>query len=414
MTDKTFSELGLAEPLCRALAAQNYTTPTPIQAQAIPLLLEARDLLGIAQTGTGKTAAFALPILQRLSASHEARSPKTVRALILAPDARTRRPDRRELRPTASTCIASTPSFSAASARTRRRKPCRAASTCSWPRRAACSISCKQQLVRLEGRNPRPRRGRPHARHGLHPRYPQDRRHGAETAPDAALLRDDAQRRWRSWPRDAAQSRARRSHAAEGHRRTHRTARDVLRCRRQAPPAARSAGRPRRSNASSSSPAPSIAPTASPSSSTWPASLPMRCTATSRRMRASARWSASAPAMPACWWRPTSPRAASTSTASPMSSISNCRTSRRAMSTASAAPRAPAPTAWRSRFCDPSERGYLRDIEKLTRKTITVAGNTPAPQATRPAPQGREQNRGPRPSGDKNRRKKYSGQRRAA
>jgi ATP-dependent RNA helicase RhlE len=85
VTQITFSELGLAEPLCRVLATENYHTPTPIQAQAIPLLLEGRDLLGIAQTGTGKTAAFALPILQRLSASHEVRAPKTVRALVLAP-----------------------------------------------------------------------------------------------------------------------------------------------------------------------------------------------------------------------------------------------------------------------------------------------------------------------------------------
>jgi len=85
VTTQTFASLGLAEPLCRALAAQNYQTPTPIQAQAIPMLLEGRDLLGIAQTGTGKTAAFALPILQRLSASHDARQPKSVRALILAP-----------------------------------------------------------------------------------------------------------------------------------------------------------------------------------------------------------------------------------------------------------------------------------------------------------------------------------------
>jgi ATP-dependent RNA helicase RhlE len=85
VTVPSFAELGLAEPLCRALAAENYHTPTPIQAKAIPLLLEARDLLGIAQTGTGKTAAFALPILQRLSAAHTVRAPKTVRALILAP-----------------------------------------------------------------------------------------------------------------------------------------------------------------------------------------------------------------------------------------------------------------------------------------------------------------------------------------
>src|SRR5881409_3614600 len=65
----TFTELKLSAPLLQALASEGYETPTPIQAQAIPPLLEGRDLLGIAQTGTGKTAAFALPILQRLAAS---------------------------------------------------------------------------------------------------------------------------------------------------------------------------------------------------------------------------------------------------------------------------------------------------------------------------------------------------------
>src|SRR5204863_772545 len=62
-----FSQLGLAEPLLRAVAKQGYETPTPIQAQTIPSLLEGRDLLGCAPTGTGKTAAFALPILHRLA-----------------------------------------------------------------------------------------------------------------------------------------------------------------------------------------------------------------------------------------------------------------------------------------------------------------------------------------------------------
>jgi ATP-dependent RNA helicase RhlE len=62
----SFATLGLAEPLLRALAAQSYETPTPIQAEAIPPLLSGRDLLGCARTGTGKTAAFALPILDRL------------------------------------------------------------------------------------------------------------------------------------------------------------------------------------------------------------------------------------------------------------------------------------------------------------------------------------------------------------
>ena len=63
----SFSDLGLTPPLLRALAEEGYDSPTPIQSAAIPPLLEGRDLLGIAQTGTGKTAAFALPILQRLA-----------------------------------------------------------------------------------------------------------------------------------------------------------------------------------------------------------------------------------------------------------------------------------------------------------------------------------------------------------
>src|SRR3954464_12977752 len=63
----TFEGLGLIPPIMNAVAAEGYTTPTPIQQQAIPHVLAGRDLLGLAQTGTGKTAAFALPILQRLA-----------------------------------------------------------------------------------------------------------------------------------------------------------------------------------------------------------------------------------------------------------------------------------------------------------------------------------------------------------
>jgi ATP-dependent RNA helicase RhlE len=85
VTNSSFAELGLAEPLCRALAAENYAHPTPIQMRAIPLLLEGRDLLGIAQTGTGKTAAFALPILQLLGKPRQPAVPNSVRALVLAP-----------------------------------------------------------------------------------------------------------------------------------------------------------------------------------------------------------------------------------------------------------------------------------------------------------------------------------------
>lgn len=87
MPSMSFASLGLAEPLLRALARAGFETPTPIQAGAIPPLLAGRDLLGIAETGTGKTAAFALPILHHLAAAPPAAplGPFTTRALILAP-----------------------------------------------------------------------------------------------------------------------------------------------------------------------------------------------------------------------------------------------------------------------------------------------------------------------------------------
>ena len=80
-----FSDLGLAEPLLRALETKGYADPTPIQKQAIPALLKGRDLLGIAQTGTGKTAAFSLPSLHRLAADLKHRQPASCRMLVLSP-----------------------------------------------------------------------------------------------------------------------------------------------------------------------------------------------------------------------------------------------------------------------------------------------------------------------------------------
>ncbi|MGH6962601.1 MAG: DEAD/DEAH box helicase [Dongiaceae bacterium] len=85
MTNISFTDLGISEALRRALHAENYLTPTPIQAQAIPVLLAGKDILGIAQTGTGKTAAFLLPILQHLASTRTTAAPRTARALILAP-----------------------------------------------------------------------------------------------------------------------------------------------------------------------------------------------------------------------------------------------------------------------------------------------------------------------------------------
>ena len=81
----SFQDFGLADPILRALKEENYLTPTPIQAQTIPLALDHRDVIGIAQTGTGKTAAFALPILHQLLEHRHRPQPKNCRALVLSP-----------------------------------------------------------------------------------------------------------------------------------------------------------------------------------------------------------------------------------------------------------------------------------------------------------------------------------------
>jgi len=85
LTNPSFTTLGVAEPILRSLIAANYNEPTPIQVQVIPGALSKRDILGIAQTGTGKTAAFGLPLLQRLADKRTPLGPKGARALILAP-----------------------------------------------------------------------------------------------------------------------------------------------------------------------------------------------------------------------------------------------------------------------------------------------------------------------------------------
>src|SRR6186713_3481738 len=81
----SFDTLGLSPELVRVVAQQGYTEPTPVQTKAIPLVLEGRDVLAGAQTGTGKTATFVLPMLQRLHASRPSSGPRVIRALILTP-----------------------------------------------------------------------------------------------------------------------------------------------------------------------------------------------------------------------------------------------------------------------------------------------------------------------------------------
>ena len=81
----SFTSLGLCEPILKAIKDQGYDTPTPIQKQAIPIVLDKKDVLAGAQTGTGKTAAFTLPLLQRLHNRPKQLRKKEVRALILSP-----------------------------------------------------------------------------------------------------------------------------------------------------------------------------------------------------------------------------------------------------------------------------------------------------------------------------------------
>lgn len=78
-----FRDLGLSEPILKALESEGYSTPTPIQAGSIPVILSRHDLIGCAQTGTGKTAAFSLPLIELLSA--ETKHPRVIRSLILTP-----------------------------------------------------------------------------------------------------------------------------------------------------------------------------------------------------------------------------------------------------------------------------------------------------------------------------------------
>jgi len=80
-----FQDLGLSPVILKSVHALGFNNPTPIQREAIPLVLAGHDLMGLAQTGTGKTAAFGLPLVHHLLAAHNKRAPKSVRALILAP-----------------------------------------------------------------------------------------------------------------------------------------------------------------------------------------------------------------------------------------------------------------------------------------------------------------------------------------
>jgi ATP-dependent RNA helicase RhlE len=164
-----FTDLGLSQPLLDALAAKNYSQPTPIQAQAIPTVLTGRDLLGIAQTGTGKTAAFMLPSLDRLAEPRVHPIARRVRMLVLAPT--------RELA-----------SQIAESARTYARNINLSVGVIFGGTAPMKSVREVARGRPVATGNPRPRRGRPDARPRLHPCVEADCRHRAEAAPDLVLL----------------------------------------------------------------------------------------------------------------------------------------------------------------------------------------------------------------------------------
>ena len=189
-----FVELGLSRELVEVLTALGYEEPTPIQREAIPPLLAGRDLLGQAATGTGKTAAFALPLLQRLTARTRAPRERTRRARARA-DARARDAGRRGDPPLrqARSAPSALPIYGGAVDGSRRSARSSAASTSSSPRRAARSTtSAASTLHARAAATRRARRGRRDARHGLRRGPRGDPRRDAEGAADRALLGDAA------------------------------------------------------------------------------------------------------------------------------------------------------------------------------------------------------------------------------
>ena len=185
-----FSDFGLAVPILRALAAEGYTTPTPIQIQAIPKVLDGRDLCGIAQTGTGKTAAFALPMLQRLSERPRPTSARTLPGAGADPDPRTGEPDRAKIfAPTvASLPLSAAVVFGGVPIGAQQR---RLVSRCGHPDRhaRAPARSDRPPIARpRERRGAGARRGRPDARSRLHPRAETDRQAGAAAAANVAVF----------------------------------------------------------------------------------------------------------------------------------------------------------------------------------------------------------------------------------
>ena len=184
-----FSSLGLVAPIVEALAARGYATPTPIQVQAIPPALQGRDLLGIAQTGTGKTAAFAAPILDRLSRNPGLTPRKSTRVLVLAPT--------RELADQIATAFRGYGQFLRLTVATAFGGVPINRHVRQMERGTDVLVATPGRLIDLidaqgddaqQCRGARARRGRPDARPGLHPCAAPHRDAAAAPAADAVLL----------------------------------------------------------------------------------------------------------------------------------------------------------------------------------------------------------------------------------
>ena len=350
-----FADLGLDAPLLDALAAESYTAPTPIQAQAIPHVLAGRDLLGIAQTGTGKTAAFALPILHRLAAERRPPLPHSCRVLVLAPtrELASQIEDSfqtygRNLR------LTSTVVFGGVDMRRQQRIMARGVDILvATPGRLVDHLGQRSirldrvEVVVLDEVDRMLDIGFIHAIRRVMSHVPKQRQSlfFSATLPKdiaalaAELLKDPAKVSITPAATTAERVEQRVVHVDQA-------AKKAVLAKLMAEPAVTRAivftrtkhradqvtrhllGRRRRGRGH-----------------------PRQQVAEQPRAGAGRLQGRHAPR---CWWRPTSPPAASTSTASATSSTSTCPTSPRPTSTASAAPPAPAPRAWRSPSARPT------------------------------------------------------------
>ena len=346
----SFQDFGLADPISRALKEENYLTPTPIQAQTIPLALTGRDVVGIAQTGTGKTAAFALPILHRLLENRIKPQPKTCRVLVLSP---TRELSGqildsfnaygRHIRLTSALAIGGVPM-----GRQVRSLMQGVDVLVATPGRLLDLVQSnglkldQVEFLVLDEADRMLDMGFINDIRKIVAKLPIKR----QTLFFSATMPKDIAELAEAMLRDPARV-AVTPVASTVERITQR----IIQVDFAAKPAVLAAapeagtGRPR----AGLHPHQARRRQGGEGPRARPASRPTPSTATSRRTTASARWRRSAPARSAPWSPPTSPPAASTSTASAMWSISTCRTCRKPMSTASAAPRAPAPRASPSR-----------------------------------------------------------------